>query len=427
MKNALRRRRKYAFNINECNLKKKFIGSLKEFQSLNRDMYDEIENNDISIKKNKQLLKNLKKSTVKELVYTNAEIPNPWKTKFDYKNDLLKMFVKDPKFLFYLGHGGDCRENTHILTTKETEKNNSISHNILSKTPRMKKAFPKIESNTNSNNNKTLSSAKKITSNNTLLRTARIKEMNISDKEIFGLLDEFKHAYPLFDKGKGKEIKKINKVDNIMNNSYYHKNNTDNNINNKNHASIDINSLSSFPSINQKHNKRQDTFRQNIFENLIPTGEKNGINSGENSRKKKKEYNNKIQNNNYLFLDSDNEAFNKKIDINNPLVLKSLEGINFYGPYYSYCPPCGNKNLEFYNNLEHHQCMQIIKLIKKTKGRKILWGNKDNNENEYKKNNNNNYIFKNKNDNDEDSDDNTSLIHPSSKNSYGTENNDVFN
>ena len=142
--------------------------------------------------------------------------------------------------------------------------------------------------------------------------------------------------------------------------------------------------------------------------------------------KKKKEYNNKIQNNNYLFLDSDNEAFNKKIDINNPLVLKSLEGINFYGPYYSYCPPCGNKNLEFYNNLEHHQCMQIIKLIKKTKGRKIFWGNKDNNENEYKKNNNNNYIFKNRNENDEDSEDNTSLIHPSSKNSYGTENNDVF-
>ena len=53
--------------------------------------------------------------------------------------------------------------------------------------------------------------------------------------------------------------------------------------------------------------------------------------------------------------------------------MKYLEGINFFGPYFSYCPPCGNKNLEFYKNLEQNQCFQIIQQIKKNKGRNIIF------------------------------------------------------
>jgi uncharacterized protein Veg len=60
------------------------------------------------------------------------------------------------------------------------------------------------------------------------------------------------------------------------------------------------------------------------------------------------------------------------VNINNPVVIKYLEGINFYGPYFSYCPPCGNKNLEFYKNLELKQCLQIIHQIKKNKGKNIV-------------------------------------------------------
>ena len=53
-------------------------------------------------------------------------------------------------------------------------------------------------------------------------------------------------------------------------------------------------------------------------------------------------------------------------------MLKYLEGINFYGPYFSYCPPCGNKNLEFYKNLEQKQFLQIIQQIKKSKRKNVV-------------------------------------------------------
>ena len=101
-----------------------------------------------------------------------------------------------------------------------------------------------------------------------------------------------------------------------------------------------------------------------------------------NSRKKKVDIKNKTTN---IFLNSDNEIFDKKININNPTVIKYLEGINFFGPYYSYCPPCGNRNLEFYKNLEPNQCLQIIQQIKKNKGKNIILNN--NNKNKNKDNN----------------------------------------
>ena len=162
----------------------------------------------------------------------------------------------------------------------------------------------------------------------------------------------------------------------IQNNN--NKNIKKNSIENYNHT------LTNFPSIRQKHNKRQNTFRQNIFTNLLPSSNrgknvslsrKNGFSSCTNFRKKRLD----IQNKNNIFLNSDNEIFDRKININNPAILKYLEGINFFGPYFSYCPPCGNRNLEFYNNLEANQCLQIIQQIKKNKGKNIIINKKKEN------------------------------------------------
>ena len=199
MKPEKNKRSKYAFNINEIKIKKKFQGSLKDFQKLNRGLYDEIESNDISIKESKAKLKKLKNASVKEFVYTNKEIPDHWKSKLDYEQNLLKMFVKDREFLHYLGHGGG---GDNFRTLKEIEKNNSNSPrlNILNKSPKHKKEFPKI------NNNITTVSPMKSSSNKHVVRNTRFKENNnISDKEILGILDEFKNAYPLFEKEKNQE------------------------------------------------------------------------------------------------------------------------------------------------------------------------------------------------------------------------------
>ena len=408
MKPEKNKRSKYAFNINEIKIKKKFQGSLKDFQKLNRGLYDEIESNDISIKESKAKLKKLKNASVKEFVYTNKEIPDHWKSKLDYEQNLLKMFVKDREFLHYLGHGGG---GDNFRTLKEIEKNNYNSPrlNILNKSPKQKKEFPKI------NNNITTVSPMKSSSNKHVVRNTRFKENNnISDKEILGILDEFKNAYPLFEKEKNQE--NHNTRENLSNDTdrksktFYDNKNIRNSmrgqnnifLNNKKNVSIDIHTPTSFPAIKQKHNRRQNTFRQNIFTNLLPSGDKYGKNFGKtmtgfnsctNFRKKKIDYQNKNNNNN-IYLNSDYDFFNKKININNPAVLKYLEGINYFGPYFSYCPPCGNRNLEFYKNLEPNQCVQIIQQIKKNKGKNIIVNSnkkKENNQiNQYEQINRNN-------------------------------------
>ena len=381
MKTDKSQKRKYAFNINDIKITKKFQGSLKDFQKLNRGLYDEIENNDLSIKENKALLRKLKNTTVKEFVYTNKEIPDHWKTKLDYENSLLKMFVKDKEFLYYLGHGGSG-DNPNLL--KEVEKNGSPRLNILNNKSPKEKAFPKI------NSNATLNSPVKSLSNNHIVRNTKLKENNnFSDKEILGILDEFKNAYPLFEKENlntrdNNLIQTDRKSKTFYDNKFLKKNFTQNNnhLTNKKKTSFDNNNLNNnlnyFPSLKQKHNRRQNTFRQNIFTNLLPSNNQNinlnknmtGYNSCTNFRKKKKDYKNKNDNN--IFLNSNNDFYVKKININNPAVMKYLEGINFFGPYFSYCPPCENRNLEFYKNLEPNQCIQIIQQIKKNKGKNII-------------------------------------------------------
>ena len=408
MKNDKNKKRKYAFNINEINVKKKFQGSLKDFQKLNRGLYDEIESNDMTIKENKTKLKKLKNSSVKEFVYTNKEIPDHWKTKLDYEQNLLKMFVKDKNFLYYLGHGGG---GDNLRTLKEAEKNNTPRLNILNKSPKDKKSFPII-------NNMTTGQPMDTSGNKHIMRNTRFKENNnISDKEILGILDEFKNAYPLFEKEKNQDIyntRESDKDNNDMKSKTFYdsknlktgrtirKSNTmqkNNFLTNRKNVSIETDKLSSFPSINQKHNRRQNTFRQNIFTNLLPSsGSKNGkiltknmsgFNSCRNFRKKKIDYKNNSNNNN-IFLNSDNEFFNKKVKITDPMLIKYLEGINYFGPYFSYCPPCGNRNLEFYKNLEQNQCIQIIQQIKKNKGKNIIVNKKKENKNDNLEQNNKN-------------------------------------
>ena len=219
--------------------------------------------------------------------------------------------------------------------------------------------------------NKTISENKEkekvINTLNRTLSNAKIgkfkEKHNYLDKEIIGILDDFKIAYPILIKEKenneiyihkNKRHNEENKIQSFNNNSntFYKKRN--------------INDKIVLPNLKLKNNnKRQNTFRQNIFTNLLPSS------SAQAKIEANKTYTNfsNIKNKTDLYLNSNNEIFEKKISINNPIIMKYLEGINFYGPYFSYCPPCGNKNLEFYKNLEQRRCLQIIQQIKKNKGK----------------------------------------------------------
>ena len=360
--------KKYAFNINDINRHKNFKGSLLDFKSLNKGTYDQIETNDMTIKDNLEKLKKIKNKSIKEFVYTSKDIPVQWKTKLDYKSNLLKIFLNDTNLLRYLGNGGPSevpktQRNKERIMKLSKEKNKNIAE---------KKDKEKITN-----------SPYRATSNKNLNKFGRFKDKhNYLDKEVIGILDEFKSAYPILIKEKERENnneqnknKKRNRniksyIEDKKSRTFY----GSNFFNKPRH----LNNLISLPNLKLKNNsnKRQNTFRQNIFTNLLPSSPKNFKDNPQSQSQKKfdgnKTYTNFGSIKGDLYLHSNNELFDKKVRINNPVVIKYLEGINFYGPYFSYCPPCGNKNLEFYKNLELKQCLQIIHQIKKNKGKNIV-------------------------------------------------------
>ena len=359
---------KYAFNINDIKAPKDFKGSLSDFKSLNRGSYDEIESNDITIKDNIEKLKLLKNDTIKQFIYTNKDIPVQWKNKLDYKKNLLRIFINDSNFLSYLGVG-------HSTEVSKSTKNKRKKQNIIKEISQAKTSFDipqksDQEKITNSPN-------RSLTNKN---KYGRYKEKhNYTNKEIVGILEEFKSAYPILIKEKeNNELynrKKEKNYEEKINKTFY---------NIKERKSLNKFSL---PNLKLIKSKRQNTFRQNIFTNLLPSGTNNDnilqkleLNNSNNTSRNfyQKKKNKELKNRNDLYLNSNSELFDKKININNPTVVKYLEGINFYGPYFSYCPPCGNKNLEFYKNLEENRCLQIIQQIKKNKGKNILLNNNKN-------------------------------------------------
>ena len=125
---------------------------------------------------------------------------------------------------------------------------------------------------------------------------------------------------------------------------------------------------------------REEAFRNNIFNKLIPQNYRAQSVNHKRIRKRIK-----FDNSNFgHFLNSNSESFNKKIEIKNPIVKKNLEKINFYGPYYSYCPPCGNKNNEFYNKMDQQNAIELIQFIKKSRENNNMFKN-ENNKEKYKK------------------------------------------
>jgi hypothetical protein len=68
------------------------------------------------------------------------------------------------------------------------------------------------------------------------------------------------------------------------------------------------------------------------------------------------------------FLNINNE-FDQEIEIKNPEIKRSLEDINYYGPYFSHCPACRHKNLDFYQTMEPHQCMKLLNYIKQSRSK----------------------------------------------------------
>jgi hypothetical protein len=404
-------RHKYAYNINDS-AKGKIVsvGSGKDFMRLNRGFYDDIENNDLSIKYKQKLLQKIKNDSLKEFVFTNKQIPEKWKKKLGYQTDVIKLLAKDNNFLYYVARGGGPSKS--MLETASTKMytndnfNKTNASNISGKIQGLKtcnsQIFPKIknryisedktsvknesinindqpqrileeEDNSNNENTKILNSPSKLRLN---------KKEIMTEKDIINLLEEFKLAYPIkLDKEEPEEIvenikkkeKNLEKMDNMPK-----KNLLFSRTYNASSSTLQVaNKYNPFVNIHKLKAKRQRVFRQNIFNNLIPPKKKKMSNSISmidinSNGKLQKIKDDKKEEKIGPFLNFDYESFYKRVKINDPAIERQLENINFYGPYYSYCPPCLNRNLEYYNHLEPNQCLKLIKYIRKMRGKKIL-------------------------------------------------------
>ena len=373
---------KYALNINQLRGPKS--SKILDFKNLNIGFYDILAKNDNSIKKNRAILKKVKDSAMKEFIYTNKEIPESWRHKSNYGDEMLKIMVKDKNMLKYMGTGqtGEInnKNNNIFITRNENEKalpNIKKSFDKNDKIDELSKTPQKIDEEKNPENIITEEHVNELSASKESKTKIRTKPKNeYMDKEINDILEDFKINYPiknklqeLYDKTNfysSKNSFNHSMTKDKIGNSSTTKNLRANSIVNSNKNGIDLDSKFSrnifYNTIkNQQIFKRKNVIRQNVFNNLIS--------NKENIIAKSTSYKAPSKLNPIVF--SDYKNFIKKIKVKNPLVNRNLESINFYGPYFSYCPPCYNKNIEYYNNLEVNQCVGLLHHIKKMKTKEI--------------------------------------------------------
>ena len=357
---------KPTFNFKEKKRNNSISGN-EEILKSSKSIYDDIEKSELKLKDKKKLLNRVKSATIKECVYSNYNIPENWKNKVGYENKILKLFSKDEKFLFYVGNKNNEFEETKSTIYKKSnsfinksfyteEDKNSINNSelIMNKVNNKKKILLPLETENDKIKGIYINTKNKF-------HNEKKGKNYYSDKEVLSILDDYNNAFPL--KEKKEENKKLSKTfsDNFEN----------------------IKKM--------KKNERQEAFRQNIYNKMIPLNLK--IQSVKNKNNK---INKKQENKFGLYLNLNTEEFNKKIEIKNPIVKKYLESINFYGPYYSYCPPCKNRNMEFYKKMEQEKTIKLIQFIKKARGKSAIINNNFFNEkNQQKKIFNQNYLNKN--------------------------------
>lgn len=302
-------------------------------------IYDEIEENEMFIKNSNNKIKKIKFDSIKQLIYTNQNIPKNWQTQKNYQNEVYEIFQKNPKFLQYVGNGYKNHQepkysldekgkqhNNHYLTNENNKNNYNDNTNLLNNKMKNKiqilSLSPISENPIHKNKNKYKYTNTTPNKNNFIIN----KNNTIKSKEMLNIFDELDMEYPI--KEKINELfpkEEIEKINNTYRN--YH------------------------PIINER--KRKQVFKNNICLNLI------------SSYKEKKSNNKKMIFNGNKFDKNKNLLKMKKQMIKNPLVLKNLEKINFYGPHYSFCSQCGIKNYDFYNKLPIKQLINITNEIKK--------------------------------------------------------------
>ena len=337
-------------------------------------LYDEIEQKVIELKNIKKETDKHKKDAIKQLIYANKRVPNIWRNKKNYTNLVLELFSEDNNFLKYLGSG----ENNNTSSSIKNSNQNNSKIEESSKKRSLTYTNLKYKKTKDINNKKilrinTLESLKNVSKSNTTnlysnSSNYKLKKMLTAEEEMINIFNNLKEQFPI--RKKCEELYPDYNFDEIKINK---KSNTNNNNNSTDNKKDNIYSI--LNKIEQNRLKRIRAFEKNIYNNFLTENNQKDNNHNRLLFKNKKyKISSKTLKDIDVKLKIKNENENKKEiikkEINDSKVYKSLNRINFYGPYFSYCPYCYKNNIKFYKNLEKNQCLNILDFIKMERSKK---------------------------------------------------------
>ena len=353
----------YAYNINYSN-SQRLKENLMSFKNLNKDFYEDIIKNDLDLIKSKKNLEVIKDDAIKESIYANKTVPEIWKNKLTYRQEVHNTITNDINFAKYIGGIKEEEKNdfnieipvdlkTYSQTTyhdNENDKNKIFSlNNTLN---------PSFEGNTSLNKSKDDNSHEKHQKKLNFFKTIN---QHINEKLIAIKLDEYKTKYNMNNfmreiknnrkiQGKDKELL-LKKPDFIKKRESNYRN--------------------YLKSIIQ--NEKVKVLKESIYVNLLPPKER--MDEIDINKNKLKKLNLTVPKRIEL-LDSGSPEYDNLPKITNPLVRRDLELIDYYGPKYVHCKFCHRRNLEYYENLECNNCLKLTSYLKK-----VRLGDKDNDKN----------------------------------------------
>ena len=366
-----KRETNYAYNINNSpnSIKAKKIS----FNSLSKNFYEDLINSDTNIKFNRHILNKIKSKSIKESIYSNKKVPGPWQIMLDYQNHVYRIIDKDPKFAIYIGRSQKESDNNRFSDAQKLRNINDNQNFEQKPIPDfIKKYLTKTDETTPNKNkvteteNSSMFDSKKDQqkvnvekkfqrrpSRQTYQMSLLEKNLVVDDKLISSKLDEYRTKYDLnkymYDIKNRRNLDKEQKINYLLTPSSKDR---------------DTNYRQFLKTRTQ--NDKEHVLKSSIFYNLIS---KDNTSSNDNifkSTLKKKNLKLKPIKPGSLFLNHNSE-FDKEIEITNPKIKRDLELINYYGPLYTHCKLCNNRNLEFYQNSEPNQTLKLLHYLKRIK------------------------------------------------------------
>ena len=351
--------------------------NISKILSKDDEVYDEIEKNEKKLQNLKHKINSFKKGSIKEFVYTNRKVPYIWRIKRNYDNLILGLFLEDNNFMKYIGKGAESTNRTIKNNIKNRPKTAFTKRKNLTNTNFQMDKIININNKKNIHKIDKLSSIRSVSRSNTTnldsINSSKISKVNnkckIKLKKIISSEDE---TEIIFDKLKEKYSIK-NKFEELF--SSYNADEMTMQLN----SNISKNNDEKIYAIKSKIEREKlikiKKIQRNIYNNLLLKDKnKTKINSNQPLFKKYKLISNKqihidkLKQENKKENNKENKKENKKEIIKNYIndskIFNLLKSINFYGPYFSYCPTCHDNNINFYKNLDKNECLNLLNHIK---------------------------------------------------------------